>query len=100
MSSSGQPDMIRGRCLVAGRCDGELLWLDEPLSFWGGFDPETGTITEARHPQHGAVVARRVLVLPGTVYDYPGSHFRIGFGRESMSDALSRLERFAGERWR
>lgn len=66
MSGSGMPDAIRGRCLVAGRCDGAPLWLDEPLSFWGGFDHETGTITEARHPQHGATVTDRVLVLPGT----------------------------------
>ncbi len=37
-----------------------------------------------------------VLLLPGTVYDYPGNHFRIGFGRENMPAALERLEQFVG----
>ena len=38
--------------------------LDEPLSFWGGVDPETGDITDVRHPQHGASVTGRILVMP------------------------------------
>jgi aspartate/methionine/tyrosine aminotransferase len=33
-----------------------------------------------------------VLLLPGTLYGDEGSHFRIGFGRRNMSEALSRLE--------
>ena len=39
--------------LVAGEARGEVLKLDEPLSFWGGVDPETGEITDLRHPQSG-----------------------------------------------
>ena len=35
-----------------------------------------------------------VLLLPGTVYDYPGNYFRLGFGRKDMPEALTRLERF------
>jgi hypothetical protein len=31
---------------------------------WGGVDPGTGEIIEGRHPQHGARVQGRVLVLP------------------------------------
>jgi predicted aconitase with swiveling domain len=50
--------------LVAGAAAGEILVLDEPLSLWGGLDPETGTIIDQRHPQLGANVAGRVLVLP------------------------------------
>jgi predicted aconitase with swiveling domain len=38
--------------------------LDEPLSLWGGLDPATGRVIELRHPQHGARVTGRVLVLP------------------------------------
>ncbi|HEX2923592.1 MAG TPA: aminotransferase, partial [Chloroflexota bacterium] len=39
-----------------------------------------------------------VLLLPGSVYDHPGNHFRLGFGRTNMPEALFRLERFAAER--
>jgi len=35
-----------------------------------------------------------VLLLPGTVYDDPGNHFRIGFGRKNLPAALQRLEDF------
>jgi aspartate/methionine/tyrosine aminotransferase len=35
-----------------------------------------------------------VMLLPGTVYDHPGNHFRIGFGRKNMPEALSKLEEF------
>lgn len=35
-----------------------------------------------------------VLLLPGTMYDHPGSHFRIGFARRNMPEALEQLEKF------
>ena len=35
-----------------------------------------------------------VLLLPGGAYGHPGNHFRIGFGRRNMPEALERLERF------
>jgi len=56
--------MAEGRTLVAGTAEGPALVLDEPLSLWGGLDPETGDIVDVRHPQRGANVAGRVLVMP------------------------------------
>lgn len=56
--------MIEGRVLVAGHAEGEALVLDEPLSFWGGLDPASGRIVEVGHPQHGAVVTGRIVVMP------------------------------------
>lgn len=35
-----------------------------------------------------------VLLLPGTLYDDQDNHFRIGFGRKNMPEAVSRLEKF------
>ena len=46
---------------------GRALVLTAPISFWGGVDPVTGTITDVRHPQCGASVAGTVLFLPGTI---------------------------------
>ena len=40
-----------------------------------------------------------VLLLPGSIYEHPGNHFRIGFGRRNMPEALARLERFASARF-
>jgi aspartate/methionine/tyrosine aminotransferase len=33
-----------------------------------------------------------VLLLPGTLYDHPGNHFRLGFARLNLPEALVRLE--------
>jgi predicted aconitase with swiveling domain len=55
---------IEGRILVEGIASGTILRLDEPLSFWGGLDAATGEIIDRRHPQAGAVVTGRILVMP------------------------------------
>lgn len=38
-----------------------------------------------------------VLLLPGSVYDDADNHFRIGFGRINMSEALDKLVEFLNE---
>ena len=43
---------------------GPALVLDEPLSLWGGMDPATGELIDARHPQRGARLTGRVVVMP------------------------------------
>jgi uncharacterized protein len=60
--SAGAFDAIT---LVPGAASGPILRLDEPLSFWGGLDPATGAIIDRWHPQRGASVAGRVLMMPG-----------------------------------
>jgi predicted aconitase with swiveling domain len=57
--------LIGGRTRVPGDARGIVTVLTEPLSLWGGFDPETGRVTDAHHPQHGAVLSGRILVMPG-----------------------------------
>jgi uncharacterized protein len=56
--------MAEARTLVPGTAEGRALVLDEPLSFWGGVDPETGDVVDVRHPQHGASLIGRILVMP------------------------------------
>jgi predicted aconitase with swiveling domain len=55
---------FQARVLVGGEATGEALVLAEPLSLWGGLNPETGEIIDRRHPQAGQFVTNRVLVLP------------------------------------
>ncbi len=45
------------------------------------------------------VAAEGVMLLPGSVYDAPGEHFRLGFARHNLPDALARLERFCEARY-
>lgn len=58
--------MIEGRPLVAGEAAGEALATDEPLSFWGGYDPGSGEFIDRRHPLSGQMGVGKVLVIPST----------------------------------
>lgn len=40
------------------------LRLTEPLSFWGGIDPQTGRIIDVSHPQVGESVTGKLLRMP------------------------------------
>ena len=42
------------------------------------------------------VEAEGVLLLPGSQFGFEGNHFRIGFGREDLPQALAGLQRFLG----
>ena len=50
-------DAVTGACLA----------LTAPISFWGGVDPASGTIIDARHPERGRNIAGKILALPGTI---------------------------------
>jgi aspartate/methionine/tyrosine aminotransferase len=43
----------------------------------------------------GLVEAEGVLLLPGSQFGHSGNHFRLGFGRTDLPEALARLEAFA-----
>lgn len=41
------------------------------------------------------VESEGVLLLPASQFGHPGNHFRLGFGRQNLPEALARLEAFA-----
>ena len=58
--------MIRARVLNGGKAAGPVMVLDEPVSFWGAFDPRSGEIVDVHHPQRGLPMAGKILLLPET----------------------------------
>ena len=58
--------VIKAQVLIPGQVEGELIVSTEPLSFWGGYDPATGEITDRRHPLSGMIAAGKILALPFT----------------------------------
>jgi uncharacterized protein len=64
MTRSGRRRELQGRALVAGEAAGPALVLEAPLSLWGGMDPQTGRLSDHHHPQLGATITGRVLVMP------------------------------------
>ena len=59
--------------LLSGEATGPTLVLNAPISFWGGVSPETGTIIEKRHPQFGATLKDKILMLPAAKGSSSGS---------------------------
>ena len=64
MTRSGHRVELQGRALLAGEAAGTALVLEAPLSLWGGLDPGSGRLCDHHHPQLGATIAGRVLVMP------------------------------------
>lgn len=52
--------------LHSGSTTAPAIRLDAPLSFWGGFDPASGQIIDRAHPQAGASLAGKVVIMPGS----------------------------------
>lgn len=50
--------------LLPGVASGTALVTSQPICFWGGLDPKTGTITERDHELKGKNVSGTVFVFP------------------------------------
>lgn len=83
----GSGDRFSGRVLHAGEATGRALVLTHPLSFWGGVEPATGRVSDPRHPQHGATITDRVLVLPATVGSSSSSAIMLELLRQGSAPA-------------
>jgi hypothetical protein len=59
-------EIILGKPVISGKAEGVVLSSDEPLSFWGGYDHQTGEITDRRHPLSGKNASGKILLLPFT----------------------------------
>lgn len=55
---------VRGRKISKGEAEGEVLISAQPISFYGGVDPNNGVVTEKSHPLEGKSVTDKILVFP------------------------------------
>ena len=53
-----------GIIVASGDAAGPIVVLGEPLSFWGGVDPSSGTVIDVHHPLHGASLAGAIVLMP------------------------------------
>jgi hypothetical protein len=59
-----EPIRIKGRGISKGSADGEVLLSEDPISFLGNVDPQTGKIVDPEHCLFGKNIAGKVLVFP------------------------------------
>ena len=79
--------LIQGRVLVAGEVGGEALVGHDPLSFWGGYDQDTGEIIDRRHSLSGKIATNRILVIPHTIGSSTGTAVLLEAVRQGKAPA-------------
>jgi len=63
--SCGERKMeLKGRVISKGVTEGEALTTTQPISFYGGVDPNTSEIIEKGHELQGKKVKGKILVFP------------------------------------
>jgi aspartate/methionine/tyrosine aminotransferase len=96
--------LARSRAIVARNLEHLDGFLDDWADRFSWVRPKSGSIGYPRLTVPGVriddwaaelVEAEGVLLLPGSQFGQPGNHFRLGFGRENLPDALGRMEAFA-----
>ena len=57
-------EQLKGRIIYKGKAEAEALTTTQPISFYGGVDPNTGTVIEKGHQLQGISVRDKILVFP------------------------------------
>ena len=79
-------DHVTGAPLTYGQGSGEVMVLDEPVSFWGGVD-HLGHIADIHHPQHGQSVTGKVLLMTASRGSSSGSFCLMELMRTHLAPA-------------
>jgi hypothetical protein len=57
-------EQLKGRLIYKGTAEGKALVTSQPLSFYGGVDPNSGVVIEKGHELQGQSVKGKILVFP------------------------------------
>ena len=55
---------LKGRIISKGIAEGKALATNQPISFYGGVDPDKGMIVEKGHELEGKEIKGKILVFP------------------------------------
>ena len=55
---------LKGRKIFGGKVEGEILYSEQGISFFGGVDPDTGKVSEQGHPLFDKSISGKILVFP------------------------------------
>ena len=65
---------LKGRIISRGVAEGEALTTTQPISFYGGVDPETSEMLEKGHELQGKRIKDKILVFPNGKGSTVGSY--------------------------
>ena len=86
--SCGERKMdLKGRTISKGVAEGEVLSTSQPISFYGGVDPDTSEIIEKGHELEGKRVRGKILVFPSGKGSTVGSYTLFRMKKNGMAPA-------------
>jgi hypothetical protein len=65
---------LKGRIISRGIAKGEALVTSQPISFYGGVNPDTGIVIEKGHELEGKNIKGKILVFPSGKGSTVGSY--------------------------
>jgi predicted aconitase with swiveling domain len=63
-SGDWKMEQLKGRLISKGKGEGEALVTSQPISFYGGVDPNNGVVIEKGHELQGQSIKGKILVFP------------------------------------
>lgn len=83
---------LQGRKIYQGKAKGEALVTSMGISFFGGVDPESGTIVEKGHELEGQSIRGKILVFPTGKGSTVGSYtlYRLKFQGAAPAAIINR----------
>ena len=78
---------MKGRIISKGIAEGEALSTSQPISFYGGVDPETSMIIEKSHELEGKKIRAKILVFPNGKGSTVGSYTLYRMKKNGMAPA-------------
>ncbi len=73
--------------LIDNDAKGCVVTCQEGLSFWGGVDPDTGSIIDVYHPNHGTELAGKFVLMPTSRGSCSGSGVLLQLARNGQAPA-------------
>jgi len=84
----------RAKVVVGGMTEGEALISSQPITFFGGVDPETGEVVEEGHEIGGERLSHKVLVFPHGKGSTVGSYVLYSLAKRGVAPAAIINARF------
>ncbi len=80
-------EQLKGRLISKGKGEGQALVTIQPISFYGGVDPNTGIVIEKGHELQGQSVKDKILVFPTGKGSTVGSYTLYRMKKNGMAPA-------------
>ncbi|MFH1447940.1 MAG: DUF126 domain-containing protein [Candidatus Micrarchaeota archaeon] len=92
-SGDWKMETIDCRRISKGQATAEALVSTQPISFFGGVDPDTGEVIEKGHPLEGKRISGKVLIFPRGKGSTVGSYtlYRLKKNGKAPAAIINRL---------